>query len=94
MMIDHFEDVWGLCEELHIKEGSKEMRSSSSLIDELNLKLQLYKAYLGRDLKDQEQKVKEALIGELLFTLTALSLHEDINVFKSLLDTYLQKNQG
>jgi hypothetical protein len=84
----HFEELWEQCEKLHqesIKEGT-----SASVIDELMMKLNIYKVI---DLKteipeDERQKIKSRTLGEILLTLTALSLKDNINVFESLATAY------
>jgi hypothetical protein len=83
-MSAHFEEVWEKCEALHkeIAEGD----TSANLIEELNLKFNLYKMI---DLKleipqDERQKIKERTLGEILLTLTNISLIDNINVFQAL----------
>lgn len=78
----HFEDLWEKCESTH----GQSTNDSSSIIDELILKLNLYKAIsLKTDVPEDEfNKIKSLTLGEILFTLTHLSLKENINVYESL----------
>lgn len=83
-MIKHFEELWEKCEILN-KEAVKE-DTISIIIDELMMKLNLYKII---DLKseiseDERQKIKNRTMGEILLTLTNVSLKDNINVFDAL----------
>ena len=95
----HFEDLWEKCEKFHQSEGME--GSAAALIDELMMKLNLYKVI---DLKEEipaedRQKIKSRTLGEILLTLTQLSLKDNINVFEALsvalqyrsIETYSQK---
>jgi hypothetical protein len=98
-MAIHFEDLWEKCEKFHQAEGNE--GSAASLIDELMMKLNLYKVI---DLKpeipeEDRQKIKSRTLGEILLTLTQLSLKDNINVFEALsvalqyrtIETYSEK---
>ena|ERR1700690_2514804 len=84
----HFENLWEKCEQIHqeaIKEGT-----SADLIDELMLKLNVYKVI---DLKieipnEDREKIKFRTLGEILLTITQLSLKDNINVFDALHTAY------
>ena len=78
----HFEHLWEEGEQLHAADNS----STSSILDELLLKINLYRIVGERaDLPPEEcKKVKSRTMGEILLTLTNLSLKEDINVFEAL----------
>ena len=80
-MAAHFEILWEECEKLH-QAGD----SASSIIDELMMKLNLYKALAERTEipKDELQKIKTRTMGEILLTMTNLSLIDNINVFEAL----------
>jgi len=80
----HFEELWEKGEKLHQDEGSTE--SVATIIDELSMKINLYKMVDGRiDVPEEErQKVKSRTMGEILLTLTHLSLKDNINVFEAL----------
>lgn len=80
----HFEELWQQCEAFHKNSNGK----ISDLIDELYLKLNLYKTI---DLKDNmsiedKKQIKSRTLGEILLTITHLSLLDDVNTFKCLLD--------
>lgn len=80
----HFEELWEKCEQFHKEAAGNE--KISSLIDELSLKLNLYKAIDAKtDIPlDERQKIKSRTLGEILLTLTNMSLGDNINVFESL----------
>jgi hypothetical protein len=80
----HFEDLWQKCEDFH----SKDLIGSDieSLINELTIKLNFYK---GIDLKpeiskEDKETSKSLLLGEILLTITNISLKDNINVFAAL----------
>lgn len=80
----HFEDLWEKCEQLH-----KQMDADvpvSSIMDELAMKINLYKVIdsKGEVSTDEMKKAKSRTLGEILLTLTHLSLKDDINVFEAL----------
>lgn len=78
----HFEELWEACEKLHTdKEGAV-----VSIVEEINMKLNLYKAVeLKKEIPANERaKVKSRIMGEILLSLTHLSLKDNINVFESL----------
>ena len=83
-MIEHYEILWNLCEELHQQLSSDD--PSSSIIQELILKVNLYQTILQKtDIPEKErQEVKTRTFGEILLTLTNLSRREDVNVFEAL----------
>lgn len=83
-MTIHFEELWEKCEKFHQDNSSND--KVSSLIDELMLKLNLYKAIdLKTDIPVEErQMIKSRTLGEILLTLTNMSLRDNINVFESL----------
>lgn len=79
----HFEELWEKCENFHKQSDSS---TSNLILDELMLKINLYQAISSRsDLPEEEgQKAKSRTLGEILLTLTHLSLHDNINVFDAL----------
>jgi hypothetical protein len=83
----HYEELWELCEKLH-QEASQD--KASNLIDELSLKLVVYKAIDEKtDIPAEErQKAKSRTLGEILLTLTNISLVDNIDVFRSLTEAY------
>ena len=83
-MAIHFEELWEKCEQLQ-KEVSKES-TTPSIIDELMMKINLYKV-IGEKTElpiADQQKIKSRTMGEILLTLTNLSLKDNINVFEAL----------
>ena len=82
----HFEELWEFCENFH-KKDLKES-SSSSVIDELSLKIKLYSTInSNQKISNHDKKaLKNRTLGEIMLTLTHLSLIDDINVFSSLSD--------
>lgn len=84
----HFEELWEESEKLH-----KDVISSSNtseLINELIMKINVYKVIdLKTDIPNEErQKIKSRTFGEILLTLTQMSLKDDINVFDALNTAY------
>lgn len=77
----HFEELWEKCEKTHVEETN-----ISTILDELSMKINLYKAISERkELSGVElEKVKSRTMGEILLTLTNLSLKDNINVFEAL----------
>jgi hypothetical protein len=80
----HFEELWEKCENFH--RDAKLGASTQSVVDELIMKINLYKAIADKkEIPDAEyQKIKSRTLGEILLTMTKLSLQEDINVFEAL----------
>jgi len=83
-MIMHFEELWDKCEAFH-QENSKD-ESSVDVVHELTMKLGLYSAIAQKSEISSEdmEKAKSRLIGEILLSLTAISLKDNINVFDAL----------
>lgn len=80
----HFEELWEKCEKLFSDNLDKD--SSIVIIDELLMKLNLYKIINeNKDLSKEDMiLVKSRTFGEILLTLTNLSLRDSINVFDAL----------
>lgn len=80
----HFEELWEQCENFY--QESKLITNSQSLLEELDLKLNLYRAIDSKkDIPEEErQKVKSRVLGEILLTLTGLSLKDNVNVYEAL----------
>ena len=80
----HFEELWEKCENLH--KDANLGSSVQSVIEELIMKLNLYKVIAEkREISETEyQNIKSRTLGEILLTLTNLSLKENINVFEAL----------
>lgn len=77
-----FEKVWENSEKLYEGDDSP----TTSILDELSMKINLYKMIDSKtDIPDDErQKVKSRTMGEILLTLTHLSLKDNINVYEAL----------
>jgi|WetSurMetagenome_2_1015567.scaffolds.fasta_scaffold599980_2 hypothetical protein len=87
-MTVHFEDLWEKCENLH--QDFIEKEETQIIINELLMKLNLYKALDEKKEipKEELEKVKSRTFGEILLTLTNLSLKDRINVFDALATAY------
>lgn len=84
-MAIHFEELWERCERFHQDKGG--FTTSSDLLDELALKINLYKAIdaKGGDIPTEEAvKIKTRTLGEILLTITHLSLKDNVNTFDAL----------
>lgn len=84
-MIDmHFEELWEKAEKLHQQDNSEE--SIPALMEELLMKIGLYQAIDAKlELPEEDkQKAKSRALGEILLTLTHVSLKDNINVFEAL----------
>jgi hypothetical protein len=79
-----FEELWNKSEEFQ-KNASKDT-TTQNIIEELLLKLNLYKAIdLKTEIPEEErQKIKSRTLGEILLTFTCLSLKDNINVYEAL----------
>lgn len=84
----HFEDLWEKCEQLH--KDSVDEGTASNLVDELMMKLNVYKVIDSKiEIPEEDrQKIKSRTLGEILLTLTHLSLKDNINVYESLNTAY------
>ena len=81
-MPPHFEDLWLLAE------GSQKLlnKTPQLLIDELQIKIGLYKAIsIKSDIPiDDLLNAKTRIMGEILLSLSGLSLVDDIDVYQAL----------
>ena len=93
-MILSFSELWEKCENFH-KEYSAD-DSVSNIIASLNMKLGLYAAIANKSdiVTEDMEKAKSRLMGEILLSLTALSLKDNINVFESLNTAQLHHSIG
>lgn len=78
----HFEDLWNKSEEYHISSDE----SLIAILEELMMKIELYKNIeLRSEISPEEKsKIKNFSLGEILFTLTKISLKDNINTFEAL----------
>lgn len=82
-MSNHFENLWETSEKYYLK--SINDTKQNNILDELIYKAELYKSINDKDIsKEEKDKIKSHLFGEILMTLTQLSLKEDINSYKAL----------
>jgi hypothetical protein len=83
-MTIHFEELWEKSELLY--KDNLERDSVSSIVDEIMMKLNLYKVLEEKkEIPEEElKKVKSRTYGEILLTLTNLSMKDGINVFEAL----------
>lgn len=83
-MTIHFEELWEKCE-LLFKDTSKD-DSISTIIEELLMKLNLYRVIDSKmEIPEEERvKIKSRTMGEILLSLTHLSYKDNINVFEAL----------
>jgi hypothetical protein len=83
-MPNHFEILWEKCE--NFQKEANAGASVQQVIEELVMKISLYKAIDTKTEIPEEdrQKVKSRTLGEILLTLTALSLKDNINVYDAL----------
>jgi len=86
-MPTHFENLWNKCEELHQENIQNE--NVSTILEELLLKINLYKALDQKAEIADHETIKSRTMGEILLTLTKLSLKNNINVYEAL-NTALQ----
>jgi hypothetical protein len=84
----HFEELWEKCEKLHSEFAKDD--SAESLLQKVILQINLYKIIdLKTDIpKEDREKIKSRTFGEILLTLTNLSLKDNINVFSALHSAY------
>lgn len=94
----HFEDLWEKCEYFHKEFSSQDQ--TASILQELDLKINLYNLLDNKQIPEEEKnKIKNRTFGEILLTLTNLSLKDNINVYSALytalqyreIDTYSKK---
>jgi hypothetical protein len=80
----HFEELWEKCEGLH--KASNSDISTEALMESLIMKIKLYKIIDSKtELSEEDRKnAKSRTLGEILMTLTHVSLRDNINVFEAL----------
>ena len=89
-MVKHFEELWEECEKFHQSEGSVPPKN---IVEELALKVNLYKLIAEKTEIPVEDLngLKVRALGEILLTLTNLSLAENINTFEALNNSLQQR---
>lgn len=91
-MTEHFENVWEQAETFH--KSANRGTSVQQMLNELNLKIELYKTIdvNTEQIKEEAIKIKSHLFGEILLTLANLSLIDDINTFEALVLVLHKRN--
>jgi hypothetical protein len=79
-----FDRLWEKCEELH--QSTIKDDDVSSILDELTLKINIYRTIeQKKEIPQNElQQMKARTMGEILLTLTKLSLKDNLNVYQEL----------
>ncbi len=78
-----FSELWEISEKIY--DDTIKGTPTESILDELKYKIDFYRSVSERDIVDEEkQKIKSHLFGEILMTLTQLSLKDNINSYKAL----------
>jgi len=89
----HFEELWEKCESFH--KDSNPNATAKSFVDELMMKIDFYKAVHQQEIPEEElRKIKERAMGEILLTLTALSLADNINTYEALASALQYRSIG
>jgi hypothetical protein len=87
----HFEQLWEKCENYHQKSGDKS--TTTTILDELVMKISLYKALDAQTNLPDILQIKSRALGEILLTLTNLSAKDNINTYEAL-SLALQHRKG
>lgn len=78
-----FDELWEKCEQFQQQYNGNE--SLKSVIDELLLKINLYKAVNNKEIpKEEADKMKIRILGEILLNISALSGKDNINIYDAL----------
>ena len=87
-----FEELWIDCEQ-H-QQTAQQNNSIQNIIDELVLKIQLYKSIdIKIEIPQEDRKIiKMRTMGEILLTIKSLSSKDDINVYEALSIALLSRN--
>lgn len=79
----HFEELWEICEKFY--QDNDKNNSPQEIINEISMKMDLYRRLDQKGIDQEElKKIKSRLFGEILLTLTNLSLIDNVNVFEAL----------
>lgn len=80
----HFEELWEKCESMH------QNIDTGIALNEVIAKISLYKSInqttSNNDFNKELLKSKSKILGEILWSITKISMADNINVFKSLND--------
>ena len=80
-----FEELWEQCEQF--QQTTAGDQSVQSLLDELVLKINLYKALDSKESELPEQDrlhIKTRTLGEIMLSLTGISAKDNINTYQAL----------
>lgn len=89
-MVTHFENLWCKSESLH---KDIEQETVADIIKEITMKLGLFSAISQKNLANEDlENAKTHLMGEILLSLTKLSLKENIDVYVALNTAIMQHN--
>ncbi len=88
--IKHFEELWVACEEMFKSQKEIDPNDQFILIQELNIKINLYRNIIARGEISEKDKneFKTRAMGEILLVLTNISLLGNIDVFNALKEAY------
>lgn len=81
MNIDHFEQLWVLCENEFKSDTDTDL---NEILNKIQVTIGLYKNLSSKPVTEDLPRIKAHLIGELLLHLSHLSLKEDIDVFAAM----------
>lgn len=85
-----FDQLWNACEKYFSQTEKND--NVQSVIEQLILNCNVYKLIDKNDFPIEEKnKMKAQTLGEILFTITNISLLDDINVFTELHQTLIRK---
>lgn len=90
--MEKFEQLWNDCENSQIKLTSSDF---NSLLDEVSLKINILKGINNKILSVEAKKEAiEYMYGEILYTMTGISLIENINVYPLMNKILQEKLKG
>jgi hypothetical protein len=83
-MIKTFEELWTKCEDFN-----KNTSNTNDSINEILMKFNLYLSIDKKEISnDEKNKLKNRVMGEILLSLSNISLLDNINIFAALHEAY------
>lgn len=83
-MIKTFEELWTKCEDFN-----KNTSNTNDSINEILMKFNLYLSIDKKEMSnDEKNKLKNRVMGEILLSLSNISLLDNINIFAALHEAY------
>lgn len=83
-MIKTFEELWAKCEDFN-----KNTSNTNDSINEILMKFNLYLSIDKKEMSsDEKNKLKNRVMGEILLSLSNISLLDNINIFAALHEAY------